>query len=144
MGLKQAVCYSLFEAAKVLGEKHPQEKTQKPLIVYVQLPRRRKNSQTLVTPKKTQSQTFPRRLPSKTEILQHATELYHEFQLRGGLEATNPEEDELRELGLIQKAQAELMTGAETLADNQTIEYVNAVKAELLPLGYTVVPLYPS
>src|SRR5271157_5422689 len=49
-------------------------------------------------------------LPTKAAILAKATELFFEQEFRNGnMNATNPEEDELRESGFLSVAQSELM-----------------------------------
>jgi hypothetical protein len=80
-----------------------------------------------------------RKMPSKAEIEQHAREIFMEEQAKTGLPSITPEVSELREAGLIQKAQAELMRSETTVADSQVEQYIHDLGAELEPLGYAIV-----
>lgn len=81
------------------------------------------------------------KLPSKKEILQLAKEMFHETQQRMGLEPTTPEEGELKETGFFERARVELMRGIDTVANVQVLQYVDELKAELEPMGFTITPI---
>lgn len=82
-----------------------------------------------------------RKLPSREEILQRAKEMFMDYQARLQLPTTTPELEELQELGLIQRAQSELMRSESTIADEHILKYVDELRVELEPMGFAIVPL---
>jgi hypothetical protein len=82
-----------------------------------------------------------RKMPSKAEIQQRAKELYMEEQAKSGLPSITPETSELRENGLLLKAQHELMRGEDSKVESQVLEYVDQLKQELEPMGFSIVPI---
>jgi hypothetical protein len=85
-----------------------------------------------------------RRLPTKAEILEKATQMVMEDQVKQGLEPVTPEETELNESGVFEEARRNLMTGEDTFANSQFLQYVDALKQELEPMGFTVISLAES
>jgi hypothetical protein len=81
------------------------------------------------------------KLPTKKEILEKATELSMIDQLRQGIEPVTPEEPELKESGLFEEARRELMTGEGTKADSMVLQYIDSLKAEIEPMGFTIMPI---
>jgi hypothetical protein len=81
------------------------------------------------------------KLPEKAEILQRAKEMFMENQALSGLPAITPEENELKESGLFEEARSDLMRGEESKVDSQVLQYIDQLKTELEPMGFSIVPL---
>ena len=82
------------------------------------------------------------KLPSHEEILAKATELFMKAQSKvEGLGETLPELSELQEAGYLRDAQLELMRDPGTGASEQVLQYIDSLKAELEPMGFSIVPL---
>jgi hypothetical protein len=103
----------------------------------------KKEEQTLKSkqPKKEKKKTEGRKLPTKAEIIERATEMHLEDQARQGLPTITPEESELKESGLFKEAQNELMRGIDSIVDPQVEKYIHELKDELEPHGYNIVPM---
>jgi phage gp29-like protein len=82
-----------------------------------------------------------RKLPTKEEILEKATEIAMINQVKQGIEPITPETSELLESGVFEEARRELMTGEDTVVNTQILEYVDLLKTELEPMGFSIVPL---
>jgi hypothetical protein len=82
-----------------------------------------------------------RKLPTKEEIFEKAKEIAMIDQVKQGIEPITPEESELKESGLFEEARAALMRGEDTIVDAQVLQYVDQLKAELEPMGFSIVPL---
>ena len=97
--------------------------------------------ETEMVEQKLSSEPKGRKLPTKEEILQRAKEMFMEQQARLGLPAITPEETELKEAGLFDQARADLMRGEDTKTDPQILQYIDNLKAELEPMGFSIVQL---
>jgi hypothetical protein len=82
-----------------------------------------------------------RKLPTKPEIIQKAKEKFLEEQARMGLPTITPEEQELKEGGYFEGARAELMRGEESKVSGEVLKYIDDLRSELEPQGYTIVPI---
>jgi hypothetical protein len=92
-------------------------------------------------PKEKKSKHRGRKLPTKEEILEKAKEISMIDQVKQGIEPITPEESELKETGLFEQARDELMRGEDTIISEDVLRYVDELKAELAPMGFTVTPL---
>ena len=81
------------------------------------------------------------RLPSKDEILDLARKMYMEDCVRHGVQPLTPEEDELREMGYLERARLALMHrngyGFKERFKNDEVNWARKVLEEN---GYTVIP----
>jgi hypothetical protein len=82
-----------------------------------------------------------RKLPTKPEIIERAKEKFLEEQARMGLPTITPEEQELKEGGYFEGARAELMRGEESKVSGEVLKYIDDLRSELEPQGYTIVPI---
>jgi hypothetical protein len=78
-------------------------------------------------------------LPTKTQILEKAQAIHKEELVKGGLPVVSAEESELKETGDFERARNELMRGEQSKADSQVLQYIDDLRKELEPLGFSII-----
>lgn len=94
-----------------------------------------------IKPKQDVEEKRKGRTPDREAILAKAIELYQKDMALKGLPAITPEEQELKESGYWEQARDLLMYGEQRIVDAQVLAYIDSLKAELEPMGYTIVPI---
>lgn len=85
------------------------------------------------------------KLPSEEEIYNEAVRMWQKENASARHEdfmpSTAPTRGELQEEGLLRAAQLSLMTNESTVANRQTMDYIESVRSELNRIGFDVIPI---